>query len=389
MNSHPSCPHPAMLACWNIRGLNGPTSLLAVTKLITLFSLNLIGLLETKVSSSKLPHISSQINPSWSSISNSSLSSPCWILVMWNPSAFRLVSHNITSQTISCTFTNLSDDTTLKTTFVYGRSTPSERTHLWNTLLHDSVDNSHIPWVVLGDFNAILKSSDRVGGSTDWPPHMDDFGNCLRDSQLSVMPFKGLKFTWHNGHRDNTLILRKIDWILSNAAWTIYHPNSFAEFLPRDHSDHSPIVVHIGASSRTHKSNFKFLNHWSDHDSFLKIVQDSWDIPIMGSPMYILTQKLNRLKSSLKQFNATFFSNLSVRVKNARNSWHMAQANLDKNPLDASSISREREAASSFFNLSKAEEAHYKQRSKIHWLNLGDANTSFFLQIFAPQELQE
>ncbi|KAL0415817.1 UNVERIFIED_CONTAM: hypothetical protein Slati_3413600 [Sesamum latifolium] len=55
------------------------------------------------------------------------------------------------------------------------------------------------PWVILGDFNAIIDASEVSGHSGDDRSSRVDFSYCVRDAGLVHLPFTGNLFTWHNG----------------------------------------------------------------------------------------------------------------------------------------------------------------------------------------------
>jgi len=82
---------------------------------------------------------------------------------------------------------------------VYGHNTPAARTTLWTYLCQESSLNNSIPWMVLGDFNAIMQAEDRSGGDINWYHHQNDFSHCIRHAELIQLPYTGMKYTWHNG----------------------------------------------------------------------------------------------------------------------------------------------------------------------------------------------
>ncbi|KAJ6401632.1 hypothetical protein OIU84_016937, partial [Salix udensis] len=85
----------------------------------------------------------------------------------------------------------------------------------WNADKQKTPNNT-IPSAILGDFNAILSSSDRHGGDDQWHSHMDDFPSCIGNSELIHVQTTGLHFTWHNGQHANATILRRLDWAFGN-----------------------------------------------------------------------------------------------------------------------------------------------------------------------------
>lgn len=64
--------------------------------------------------------------------------------------------------------------------------------------------------------------------------------------------------------------------------------------------------------------SFRFLNFWTKHEDFQKIVQDSWKENITGSPFQIVHKKLKKVKSVLASWSRAtfreFFQNVATLV---------------------------------------------------------------------------
>ncbi|EOY03264.1 Uncharacterized protein TCM_018048 [Theobroma cacao] len=81
---------------------------------------------------------------------------------------------------------------------------------LWNSLRLLSLDMQG-PWMVGGDFNAIVSVAERLNGA---PPHggsMEDFAVILLDCGLLDAGFEGNNFTWTNNH-----MFQRLDRVVYN-----------------------------------------------------------------------------------------------------------------------------------------------------------------------------
>jgi hypothetical protein len=279
---------------------------------------------------------------------------------------------------VTCNVFSLTTKETFQITFIYGLNTPAGRSSLWNYITQQAPLLSSIPWLLLGDFNAILKSSDRAGGDPNWYGHQNDFGTCIQDTELIQLPYSGLKFTWHNGQLGGHSIMKKLDWIFANHSFLLKWPLAHYKVLPRDHSDHSTMILEFQPHlQRPPTSSFKFLNFWADREDFLDIVRTMWHTP-SGNPIYSFTSKLQALKHALKNLHRHNSNHIFTRVADTKAAWTAAQVMLDSSPTIPDLITSERDKAKLFARLCKEEKAFYRQHSRIQWLHLGDRNTKFF-----------
>ena len=83
---------------------------------------------------------------------------------------------------------------------------------------------------------------------------------------------------------------------------------------PGAFSDHSDAHIRIGDICPPGRRPFKFYNMWVDHSEYSALVLDGWQLPVEGSPMFVLCKKLKSLKHPLKSLNKLHFSHISERV---------------------------------------------------------------------------
>lgn len=73
-------------------------------------------------------------------------------------------------------------DYTFRFSYIYARCTRAERVELWDQIR--TLTNINIPWLVGGDFNTILRATEKRGGLALDYGSIQDFHECLVDSNL-------------------------------------------------------------------------------------------------------------------------------------------------------------------------------------------------------------
>lgn len=198
------------------------------------------------------------------------------------------------------------------------------------------------PWVTIGDFNAIRSPREKAGGSPSWPPHMDDFNNCLYACELDDLRFLGCFYTWTNRQDGPNHISTKIDRVLANESWMKSFPYSNAFFPTPGLSDHSPSVVSLTPTPKPIAKPFRFFDFLADHPLFLPTVQKIWRTIVLGNPMFCVSEKLRSLQVEFKKLNMQEFSAISDRVKEAKLQLEVLQKELGANPINHSKQAEEK-----------------------------------------------
>jgi hypothetical protein len=70
---------------------------------------------------------------------------------------------------------------------------------------------------------------------------------------------------------------------------------------------------------------------WIAHQDCVNVVQQSWNVNVVGCPMYVLSEKLKILKKNLKTWNKNVFGNVHENVKKCKLKVDEIQALLDSN----------------------------------------------------------
>ena len=230
----------------------------------------------------------------------------------------------------------------------------------------------------MGDFNATLQASYSEGGDRSWNGHRLSFAQCLQQAELIPVPYRGLKYSWHNGQGEDRVIMKKLDWVIGNITLLKKWPGAITHFLTRNVSDHSSMVLQLSRDHYKPQPRFLFLNFWTEREDFVPHIAQIWQKHAHGSPIFKLSTKLQWVKNSLMNWHRHNRSHISSRVNKARQHWGEAQERLDANPSSEMARTNERHAAKTYQKLCQDEESFYRQKSRIQWLTLGDKNTSFF-----------
>lgn len=91
-------------------------------------------------------------------------------------------------QQISLILNNHGLDIKFSVTIVYAKGDKELRMDLWDSLYSISCGMT-TPWIVGGDFNAVLNGEEKIGGIPVTAADVEDFQTCIGSSDLSQISF--------------------------------------------------------------------------------------------------------------------------------------------------------------------------------------------------------
>ncbi|XP_020266911.1 uncharacterized protein LOC109842442 [Asparagus officinalis] len=250
-----------------------------------------------------------------------------------------------------------------------------DRKILWQELLNF---NQNSPWLVGGDFNAILNNEEKLGGAPVSDTDTIDFQNFFSFSNLVHLKAIGNFYTWCNKQDAQDRIWSRLDRVLVNEDWIHQYTSSPVEFLMPSCSDHSPALITIGEDKFDGKRPFRFFNMRIKHPKFLPPVKSVWEQNISGYNMYKFHTKLKFLKPVLKELNKKHFMNISEQVIRAKDELSDIQKQMAADLLNSNLIAKEKEGIKKYIRLLNCEYSFYKQKTNISWSLHGDKCTQFF-----------
>lgn len=102
-------------------------------------------------------------------------------------------------------------------------------------------------------------------------------------------------FTWTNNQEPPTL--EKLDRILVSKEWEDMFPQAMVYKLPREISDHNPLILTSGIQEKLPPIQFKFDLSWCKNPEFFVQVERIWKRPCYAkTSIDRIQQKLKLLK---------------------------------------------------------------------------------------------
>lgn len=265
-------------------------------------------------------------------------------------------------------------------TAVYGLHIVMDRKALWDELryIHRTCEGS---WIAMGDYNAVASNDDRPVGIPVTEVKIADFRDFLFDTGTTELKQVGREFTWTNSHTFSI-----IDRALVNTTWMLHMNQREVGVMDPLFSDHSPLCLDFFEQKPHIARPFKFLNCLADHVNFLRIVREAWNESTQGYGMHGVWKSLKIVKRRLKQLNTQEYGNCKEKINFARRlvELHQCMRNAQQSDL----YEQEKVLKQELKKWNCVEESILKQKSRVSWLKLGDANNSYFFASMKSRQAQ-
>ncbi|XP_058756821.1 uncharacterized protein LOC131630043 [Vicia villosa] len=331
-----------MLISWNIRGLNKAGKQREICSHLNDLRPDICILIETRVKIQKANKVRENMRLYDSFLDNYHHHDNGRIWVCWNSTKYKIQMERSSSQFIHCNVKSINGKVCFDMTAVYAMNTIEQRKMLWKAI--DALPHANKPWCVVGDFNNVLKSNDRIGGRMVVPQEFQDLHDMMDSCGLSEMDNTGDYFTWHN-KQVNDPIYTRIDRVIGNSLW----------FQVMDmHLRHLPPSV-------------------SDHE----LVAESWAQPISGSPPFILWQKLKRLRRPIKNLSRPL-NDVKRTIVSIRKELNVLQQDMGNDPMNRDLLQRVKDKTAEILHWNETEEKVLRKKAKVDWIKLGDGNNHYF-----------
>ncbi|XP_070040268.1 uncharacterized protein [Nicotiana tomentosiformis] len=146
---------------------------------------------------------------------------------------------------------------------------------LWDNLRGATVGINK-PWLVVGDFNAVMCQDDRLFSNSITYTEIKEYSACMHEFLITEIQWRGDYYTWSNKQLGSDIIYSRLDRAFGNHEWMMERGHLIMEYDVPFISDHAPMLLTLASSSSNIKVPFKSFNVWANHEEFLKIVEEIW-----------------------------------------------------------------------------------------------------------------
>lgn len=132
--------------------------------------------------------------------------------------------------------------------------------------------------MVLGDFNDLLRSSEKKGINVHPNWLLKGFRDTVFDCGLSDLPMEGYPFTWERGRGTSRWVQERLDRVFVNEDWRGKFAVHKVQNLVAPTSDHSAIFLQLSTWRPVPCGyHFRFENSWLREDRCSYIVATCWE----------------------------------------------------------------------------------------------------------------
>ncbi|XP_074301138.1 uncharacterized protein LOC141632490 [Silene latifolia] len=355
-----------ILATWNIRGFNKPIKHSEVTLFLKENNVDVLGLLETRVKSTKAKTIMRSKFKRYDAFCNYNKHYNGRIWVLWNPATTKVDILQEEAQVIQCKIRHYLTGKEFYLSVVYGSNSATRRHDLWDSL--NQFSTSVTQWEAMGDFNVVRHSHEKISASPPILSELMDFNSCLLNCGLDDMSGTGNDFTWFNKQETFS--------------------QTTAHFLDPGISDHCPGLLSFHDNDRPRK-HFKFLNCWTEHPQFLQLVDEAWTHSPNGNSMFRLMSKLKTVKKVLRHLHSEHYANIGEKIKTKKEELSQCFRKLRQDPINDLLINQEKELSKELWALKDTELQMLSQRAKVHSIKYNDTNSKFFFNKIKERQQQQ
>jgi hypothetical protein len=185
------------------------------------------------------------------------------------------------------------------------------------------------------------------------------------------------KYTWSN-NQDN-LILAKLDRIFATIDWEAVVPLVRVTALPKDISDHNPLLIDFGYDISFGKKKFRFQKWWLERGDVKEIVVKVWTSKCLSNdPMERWQSKIRTFRRLVRGWVNNVIPELNKEKQRNIAEYNLLDEEADGRVLENHEKERMKFLAREVEKMWCLEEIRARQRARDKDILKGDRSTTYF-----------
>ncbi|CAK8574006.1 unnamed protein product [Lathyrus sativus] len=230
-----------MIVSWNIRGLNKAGKVREISSRLQKLTPAISALIETRVKAKNEMRIRQKLKLKGNYTDNYSNHDNGRIWIHWDDNRRHVESMESTNQLIHCQVKDVHGNFLCWMTAIYTQNQLHRRKELWRDIHKISAQQTGL-WILIGDYNNVLKTEDRIGGNDVTEHEYIDLIEMMSKTGLYAKESAGDYSTWSNKQGDNAIYSR-IDHVLCNVEWLQHNGDITLTNMNPSISDHDMLVL--------------------------------------------------------------------------------------------------------------------------------------------------
>ncbi|XP_060190715.1 uncharacterized protein LOC132619980 [Lycium barbarum] len=174
-------------------------------------------------------------------------------------------------------------------------------------------------------------------------------------------------------------VFKRLD-MTANSKLQDWFAHMEVQHLSRTVSDHVPLLLTYVESSHHIRKPFRFLKFWTEHESFLEVVNQAWITDFEGDDFIRFKLKLKNVKSALSAWSKETFGDIFKQLTVREEVMRIKEQCFEEDPTHMNKMVLQ-QAQAALKKYVHYEEEFWRQKSHMTSFAEGDRNTRYFHSI--------